>query len=113
MEERRLVGRRIKNLRKVRGLSQEKLAELAGTSPKYLSRIEVGRENPTLDLFARLAKGLQIELYEIFQFAQASEQPRRLRKKLESLIATAKDEDLARLTHVLEALVQYTGASED
>ncbi|MGH7965611.1 MAG: helix-turn-helix domain-containing protein [Candidatus Binatia bacterium] len=113
MEEKRLVGRRIKKLRKAKGLSQEKLAELAGTSPKYLSRIETGRENPTLDLFARLAKGLQIDLYEIFLFEHEGEQLRRLHKKLESLITTAKDKDLVRLTPVLEALVHYVDASED
>jgi len=105
MEERKLVGRRIRSLRKARGLSQEQLAELAGTSPKYLSRIETGRENPTLDLFLRLAQGLKVDLYEIFQFEHEGDTPRRLRKKLESLVAAAKDEDLARLTRVLEALV--------
>lgn len=105
MEERRLVGRRIRTLRKTRGLSQEKLAELVGTSPKYLSRIETGRENPTLDLFLRLAQGLKVDLYEIFQFEHEGDTPRRLRKKLESLVAAAKEEDLARLTRVLEALV--------
>ncbi len=104
MEERSLVGRRIRSLRKVRGLSQEKLADLVGTSPKYLSRIETGRENPTLDLFLRLAKGLKVDLYEIFQFAHEGDTPRRLRQKLETLVAAAKDEDLARLTRVLEAL---------
>ena len=105
MEERSLVGRRIRSLRKTRGLSQEKLADLAGMSPKYLSRIETGRENPTLDLFLRLAQGLKVDLYEIFQFEHEGDTPRRLRKKLESLIAAAKEEDLARLTRVLEALV--------
>jgi transcriptional regulator with XRE-family HTH domain len=105
MEERTLVGRRIKTLRKTRGLSQEKLAELAETSPKYVSRIETGRENPTLDLFLRLAKGLTVDPYEIFQFEYEGERPRRLRKKLESLVAEVKEEDLPRMVRVLEALV--------
>jgi len=113
MEERQLVGRRIKTLRRARKLSQEKLAELAGTSPKYLSRIEIGRENPTLDLLARLAKSLQIDLYEIFLFEHESEQARQLRKKLKSLVTTAKDKDLVRLIPVLEALAHYVGTSED
>ncbi|MGH7963635.1 MAG: helix-turn-helix transcriptional regulator [Candidatus Binatia bacterium] len=105
MGEKELLGRRIKSLRKNKGYSQEKLAEIVDISPRYLSSIETGKENPTLDLFLRLAKGLQVDLYEIFQFEHEGEQPRRLRKKLESLIAAAKDDDLARLTRVLEALV--------
>jgi len=45
----------------------------------------------------------QVDL--IFQFEHGGDMPRQLRKKLESLVAAAKDEDLARLTRVLEALV--------
>ena len=48
---------------------------------------------------------LKVDLYEIFQFEHEGDTPRRLRKKLESLVVAAKDEDLARLTRVLEALV--------
>jgi transcriptional regulator with XRE-family HTH domain len=43
-----LIGKRIQELRKARGLSQEKIAEKADISSTYLSRIECGRENPTL-----------------------------------------------------------------
>lgn len=105
MGEKELLGKRIKSLRRSKGYSQEKLAEIAGISPRYLSCIETGKENPTLDLFLRLAKGLQVDLYEIFQFEHEGDTPRRLRKKLESLVSAAKDDDLARLTRVLEALV--------
>ena len=105
MDERKLLGQRIKSLRRVRGYTQERLAEIIDINSKYLGSVERGEENPTLDLFLRLAKGLQVDLYEIFQFEYEGEQPRRLRKKLEHLIAAAKDDDLARLTRVLEALV--------
>ena len=105
MDERKLLGQRIKSLRKMRGYTQEQLAEIIDINPKYLSSVERGEENPTLNLFLRLAQGLKVDLYEIFQFEHEGEPPRRLRKKLESLIAAAKEEDLARLTRVLEALV--------
>lgn len=42
MHEKRLIGLRIKELRKNKGLSQEELAEKAETSPNYLSRMERG-----------------------------------------------------------------------
>lgn len=105
MDERKLLGRRVQSLRKNRGYTQEQLAELININPKYLSSIERGEENPTLDLFLRLAQGLKVDLYEIFQFGHESEQPRRLHKKLEGLIAEVKEEDLARMIRVLEALV--------
>ena len=45
----KLLGMRIKELRKVRGLSQEELAEMIGIDPKHLCRIEVGNSYPSLD----------------------------------------------------------------
>ena len=38
-----LLGGRIKELRKIRGFSQEQLSEMVGVDSKHLSRIEVGR----------------------------------------------------------------------
>ena len=49
MDTKRLIGARIKSLRRGRGLTQEKVAEKTGISVNYLSRIERGLENPTLD----------------------------------------------------------------
>ena len=105
MDERKLLGRRIKSLRQARGYTQEQLAELIDINAKYLSSIERGAENPTLDLFLRLAKGLRVDLYEIFQFEHEGEQPERLRKKLEGLMAEINEEELARVVRVLEAVV--------
>lgn len=105
MEERALVGRRIQTLRKGRGLSQEQLAEQARMSPKYLSRVETGRENPTLDILLRLSQGLRVEPYELLQFAHEEERSQQLRKRLEHLIGEVKEEDLGRMVRVLEALV--------
>jgi transcriptional regulator with XRE-family HTH domain len=40
------LGARIKEIRKSRGLSQERLAEKAEISPRFLSRLEVGQQSP-------------------------------------------------------------------
>ena len=65
----RLVGLRIKHLRKTKGVSQEKLSEKIGMSSKYLSSIERGKENPTFDTFIKLAKALNVEISELFNYA--------------------------------------------
>lgn len=51
-------GLRIKELRDLKGMSQEDLAEAAAVFRTYLSRIEMGRANPTLTVIHALAKGL-------------------------------------------------------
>ena len=42
---------------------------------------------------------------EFFQFEHGGERPQRWRRKLERLVAEVKEEDLARMVRVLEALV--------
>lgn len=68
MKKKKLIGNRIKELRKGKKFSQEKLAEMAEINAKYLSRIELGKENPTLDMMIKLADTLEIEMHEMFDF---------------------------------------------
>ena len=102
MDRKILVGRRIKELRKRRRLSQEDLADRAATSAKYLSRVEVGRQSPTLDLLLRLADGLDIEPYEMLCFEDV-EPVRQLRERATKLIDEVPDKDIARVVGLLEA----------
>jgi len=62
-------GRKIKEFRKKRGLTQENLAEQMDTSYKYIQRIE-GKNPPDVRLstIIRLAKVLKIEPSELLQF---------------------------------------------
>jgi transcriptional regulator with XRE-family HTH domain len=50
MNERERIGKRIAELRKRRGLSQAKLAELAGVDPGHIARIELGRYSTGIDI---------------------------------------------------------------
>jgi transcriptional regulator with XRE-family HTH domain len=59
------VGEAIRTYRKRAGLSQEKLAENVDLNPKYLSEVERGRANISLDALARLAKSLKIRLRDL------------------------------------------------
>ena len=106
METKRVVGLRIKNLRRARGYSQERLAEIIGINPKYLSSIERGEENPTLDLLMRLSQGLKVEMQEIFKVEHEGQPPQNLRRKLQALVGEIKDHDLSRAIRILSALVR-------
>jgi transcriptional regulator with XRE-family HTH domain len=61
------VGRKVRALRKARGLSQEALAHDAGIAMRYLAGIERGEENPTLAILVRIAGALGIEPKELFE----------------------------------------------
>ena len=59
----------IKNLKEYRkkcGLTQEKLAEKVNVTPHYIGMLEMGRNFPATDLIERIAKALNVEMYELF-----------------------------------------------
>ena len=53
---------RLKRLRERKGLTQEELAEKAGLSRGYVSRLEIGRHDPPLSLVRKLAKALRVKV---------------------------------------------------
>jgi transcriptional regulator with XRE-family HTH domain len=58
----RRFGSAVRARRIAAGLSQEKLAESAGLHPTYISMVERGVRNPTLDASARIAAALKASL---------------------------------------------------
>ena len=61
------VGAKIKSIRIEKGLKQTELASMAGISNTYLSDIENGRTNPSVNTIEKLAKALEINLdWDVF-----------------------------------------------
>lgn len=60
------VGRRIALLRRRLGFSQEKFAELCDMHRTYIGAIERGEKTPTITTLEKIAKGLNIEIVELF-----------------------------------------------
>jgi transcriptional regulator with XRE-family HTH domain len=61
------LGRNIKFFRAHRQLSQADLAEKAGISITFLSMIERGLQFPKAETLSCLARGLEVEVYELFK----------------------------------------------
>lgn len=59
------LGEKIKELRKEKGLTQEKLAELAKVDPKSIISIETGKRNPTLKTINKIAQTLKSSLSQL------------------------------------------------
>jgi len=97
MKEKQLLGRRIKRLRSQLGLTQDALAERVQISPKYLSNIERGRENPTLDTLLRLARSLKVEPWEVFVLDSEALDRQALRSQVARLLEQTNNEEQLRL----------------
>jgi transcriptional regulator with XRE-family HTH domain len=59
-------GRRIKELRVLRGWSQEELATEADISKNYIGEIERGENNVSMHYIARLAHAFDLSLADLF-----------------------------------------------
>lgn len=60
-------GRRVRELREARGLSQEQLATRAGLHRTYVSSAERGERNVALINIGKLAKALGVDIRDLFQ----------------------------------------------
>jgi transcriptional regulator with XRE-family HTH domain len=63
---RKKFGLRITALRRAAKVSQETLADRCGFARSYMSRIERGKANPSLDAIQILADGLKVSISELF-----------------------------------------------
>ncbi len=66
MESRRQIAFNLMRIRLSRSLSQEALALSAGVDRTYVSGLERGLRNPSVDILDRLAKKLSVRTAELF-----------------------------------------------
>ncbi|NMG56027.1 helix-turn-helix domain-containing protein [Aromatoleum aromaticum] len=65
----------IRTLRKAQGLSQEALAERAGLHRNFVSLIERGKNQPTVDTLFRLAEALGVTAVELVERISTANDP--------------------------------------
>lgn len=70
-----MIGNRIQQLRKSKGLSLSELAEKAGVAKSYLSNVERNiQSNPSIQILEKLAHVLNIPLESLIQTRAAFEE---------------------------------------
>lgn len=69
----RLIGTNVRKLRVQRGYTQERLAIRVSLSSDYLSRLELGKENPTVEVLHRLSSALGVGISTLFENTIASD----------------------------------------
>jgi transcriptional regulator with XRE-family HTH domain len=62
------LAKNLRQLREVKGLTQEKLARLADVANNTIIKIEAGKnQNPTLDTLKNIAKVLEVSVDELIK----------------------------------------------
>ena len=101
---RKRLGRRIRELRKERNLTQTTLAAKIGMNYRYVGAVERGEVNLTADNTERIAEGLEVPPYQLFLFSSSE---RRLSdeaisdEQLKSLLSRAGPEVKELVLHVV------------
>ena len=105
-EVRKLLGRRIRYLRNLCGMTQEQLGDKADVNYKYLGAIERGEKNPATDNLAKIAGALGVKLHELLIFEHEVEDIQLLKNKIDDLLGGASIKELKTIYRVIEAMLR-------
>lgn len=65
MDIKDVLARNVREIREQRGWSQDELGDLADVHRTYVSQVERGVRNPTIEIVARLAKALKMSAADL------------------------------------------------
>ena len=105
MDIKQRIGARTKQIRFKKGMTQQKLSERMEINSKYLSSIERGKENPTLNILIKLAESLEVHLNEIFDSSVQIEDNSKIRPLIHSLLDKADFEQLKLIFKIVSAIL--------
>ncbi len=96
MDIKKLLGKRLQEIRKKRKLTQEQVAEFVDIETVSLSNIENGRYFPTAENLDKILAILKVRPGEVFNFESFLPQEELIKEMLEEM---QKDENLTRLMY--------------
>jgi len=89
-----LLGKRIKELRTQKQLTQERLAELSDMTERNLSKIECGINFVSAETLEKMAKALNVSPKDLFDFEHLQPDPIRKDELIQSISNDTVDLDL-------------------
>ena len=98
-----VIGERLREIRQLKSLTQGDIEKRTGLLRCYLSRVENGHTVPSLDTLEKIARALEVPLYQIFYEGNGSPKPlignekKRGLSKRDSRMASQLAELLARM----------------
>lgn len=98
-----LLGKRIKELRKFANLTQEKLAELIFIETSTLSGIESGRHFPSLATLEKISSVLNTDLKNLFDYHHLNN----INEKKQFIIDNIENIEEEKLSFVYEYIRKY------
>lgn len=104
MDTKELLGKRVRELRTKRGLTQERLAEMADIDVKYLGSIERGTENPTIGTLQKLAEPLSVKIHQLLTVEHNVRGEKLLRKRIIQRLEECDEKELQVIVKLIGAI---------
>lgn len=102
----RALGRRVREFRELRRLSQESLAAAAGLTQKYVSQIETGTVNPSIQVLRVLAEdGLKVPLATMLTFSRKNAPAAELADEVAAMLSAESSDTARRGIEILRAFL--------
>jgi transcriptional regulator with XRE-family HTH domain len=102
-----LMGRRIRQERKARHLTQQELADAAGTDTAHLSRIESGKAVPSINMTKKLADALGLPIATLFSDVPAHKvHDQGWAGKMGAMVREMTPKQRSRVLRVLKSIVE-------
>lgn len=74
-----IVGDRLKAIREMKQMSQGDIEKKTGLLRCYISRVENGHTVPAIETLEKMARAMEIELYQLFFEGNGGKQPKELK----------------------------------
>lgn len=101
-QDKEFIGKTIQMLRKSAHIKQSELAEKIGLSEKHLSKIETGKNLPSLDNFLKMAQILEFRLEDFGICIDSSES--KYRQELFKIAYSASEKDAKSYCQLIKTL---------
>lgn len=105
------LGDRVRELRERRGLTQGQLAKVSEISKVFLGVVERGEKAATVESLEKIARGLQVEVAELFRFGARDRQAEasaadRLGRQVAAMARGLPEAKLGQIESVVRVLVE-------
>ena len=105
MNQLKLFGKRVKELRKKNNLTQEQLAEKIGVYQKQIRNIETGVCFTTFQTLEKLAQVFNVEIEELFKISHLNTREEII-NNINKMLQNAKDTELSVIQRVIQSIIK-------
>ena len=105
---RKVLGQRLRALRKQRGLSQERLGKGSRLSGKFIGEVERGEKSISLDSLYHVAVALGVPLRDLTDIGDQHSAPTEKAEKIFALVSRHRPASVRKAYNVLRAMFRRT-----